>query len=79
MCVAYGLGVIFTVTNVNEGFMWRFMFGFPIITIVTQSLLLIVNFVPESPVSLMEDKREMECREVLAMFNYPEQMEPALR
>lgn len=51
--LCYLLGVIFTVNKVDTEFMWRFLFSFTGITCIIQSLLLIFNFIPESPVSLI--------------------------
>jgi hypothetical protein len=45
------------------------MFSFTGITIITQSVFLILNFVPESPVSLIEMGELKEARRVLSMFN----------
>lgn len=66
--LSYMMGVIFADQNTNPEFVWRFMFSFTGITIVTQSLLLIFNFVPESPVSLVKNKDYEGARKVLAMF-----------
>lgn len=52
--LAYLFGVIFTVTDVNPEFIWRFMFSFTGITALVLSVLLLFNFIPESPVSLVE-------------------------
>lgn len=66
--LSYMMGVIFVDLDANPNFVWRYMFSFTGITIVIQSLLLIFNFVPESPVSLVKNKDYEGATKVLAMF-----------
>lgn len=56
--VSYTFGVIFYFTNVDGGFVWRFMFSFTAFTCIVQSILLIANVIPESPVSLLDKGKE---------------------
>lgn len=78
MVLAYLLGVIFTVTGVNQEFVWRFMFSFTGLTALLLSILLIFNFIPESPVSLVEKGEIEEAKTVIAMFNTPEVVDKVL-
>lgn len=52
--LCYFFGVIFQVNHVDGQFIWRFLFSFTGITAIIQSVLLILDFIPESPVSLVE-------------------------
>lgn len=51
--LCYLFGVIFTVTEAYGGFVWRFLFSFTGGTALLQLILLVTNFIPESPVSLI--------------------------
>lgn len=52
LCVVFGvvfsylLGLIFSLTGVSPGFGWRFIFSFTALTAITQSILLMINFIP---------------------------------
>lgn len=73
------LGVIFIVTDVDQGFVWRFLFSFTGLTALVQSILLIVNFIPESPVSLVEKGDIEGAKKVLGMFNTPDVLNKVLQ
>lgn len=76
--LAYLLGVIFAVTQANTEFVWRFLFSFTGVTAILQSALLMFNFIPESPVSLVEKGDLGEARAVIAMFNTPDVVDKVL-
>ncbi len=50
---AYLLGIILTKSGVPEEIMWRIMFGFNYVTIITVILNCIFGVIPESPNSLI--------------------------
>ena len=76
--VSYTLGLIFYLTDAESQLVWRFMFCFPAFTILMQSLLLMFDFIPESPVSLLNQNKEWEARKILEMFNEDDYFESAL-
>lgn len=50
---AYGFGVILTKAGLPDEIIWRIMFGFNIITILTVFLNCLFKVIPESPNSLI--------------------------
>lgn len=55
--LCYLLGVIFTLTDVEPEITWRVLFSLTGVTAIIQSCLLLFNFIPESPVSLIANGR----------------------
>jgi MFS family permease len=53
LVVSYALGLIFTAVDVGPFTFFRLMVGINAIFIILQSILLLVNYVPESPNSLI--------------------------
>ena len=67
--ITYIVGMVFVLVDSTGEFMWRFMFAFNLIPVLTQLVLFFTGFIPESPISLMMKGKEEEAREVLLMFN----------
>lgn len=76
--INYILKVAFTVSEVNLEFSWRFIFGLSGIPCLIQMILLIINYIPESPMSLVQNGKMDEARQVLGMFNIPEVLNDVL-
>ena len=54
--ICYLIGMIFDLTDASGMiFFWRFMFSFTSIFVILQTILFCVNFIPESPNSLIEN------------------------
>lgn len=53
--IAYFFKVVFTVSHAHPEFYWRFVFAFSGLAPLVQFFLLIFNFIPESPMSLIEE------------------------
>lgn len=45
------------------------MFSFTGILVIIQSVLMMLNYIPESPISLIEKGRLLESKKVLLIFN----------
>lgn len=44
---------------------WRYMFGFTLVTVLFQTVMLLTVYKYETPRYLLENNREQECRQVL--------------
>lgn len=76
--IAYFFKVILTVSHANHEFYWRFVFLFSGVAPLIQFFMLVFNFIPESPMSLVEQGRIKEAREIIEMFNVKEVVNDAL-
>ena len=55
--------------NINKAdIFWRVMFGLALIPSVIQLILLLVGYIPESPIYLIEKNQRDEAKESLAAF-----------
>lgn len=77
--LCYIMGMIFVLaSNVGE-FMWRFMFAFTQLTVLIQMILFFTDFIPESPISLLEARQDVKARNVLLMFNTEKVIEEVMK
>ena len=53
VCIAYAMGIVMNAAHVSDYPFYRIMVGANAILIVLQSILLLVNYIPESPNSLI--------------------------
>jgi TctA family transporter len=67
----YAFKVAFVESNGNPEIYWRFVFAFTGIAVIIQLISILTNFIPESPMSLIERGRMDEAKAVLAKFNIP--------
>lgn len=72
LVVSYGIGLIFQATNVADYTFYRLMVGLNGITLLIQTVLLLSNYVPESPNSLIAKNKSEEAKKVIGMFTLPE-------
>jgi hypothetical protein len=75
LVVSYGIGLIFQATNVPDYLFYRLMVGLNAITLALQTVLLLANYVPESPNSLIAKNKTDEAKKVIGMFTLPEFVE----
>lgn len=57
LVLSYALGIIFTAIDLDAFVFFRLMVGINTIFIVLQSVLLLLNYVPESPNSLIASQK----------------------
>ncbi len=60
--IAYFFKVVLTVSHAHPEFYWRFVFAFSGIPPLIQFFMLVFNFIPESPMSLVEEGRMKEAK-----------------
>jgi MFS family permease len=78
LVVSYGIGLILNALDAAPFVFYRIMVGLNAITIIVQSILLIINYVPESPNSLIAKNRIEEAREVIAQFTVSQYVDSIL-
>jgi MFS family permease len=74
---AYALGLILQTTNASPFVFYRVMVSANALLIIIQSVLLIANFIPESPCSLIRRNRGYQAKEIIALFTKEEFVETA--
>ena len=72
LVVSYGIGLIFQATNLDDFTFYRLMVALNGITLLIQTILLLGNYVPESPNSLIAKNKTEEAKKVIGMFTLPE-------
>ena len=68
MLVDYALGVLLTAVDASPIVFVRVMQSYSTILLIFQVILLLVGFVPESPISLMKKNKLEEAKEVIGFF-----------
>lgn len=73
--VAYALGLILQKTEASPIVFYRVMTLANAVIIIVQSILFLLNFVPESPNSLLRKGKRDQAKEIVALFTIPEKVE----
>jgi hypothetical protein len=66
---AFTIGVIYSVTGLENEIAWRLQFAFPILPLMIQFIGIFTGYIPESPHSFIMKNRREDAREILALFN----------
>jgi MFS family permease len=69
---SYGLGLILSIAKIEPFLFYRIMVSTNGLFVIVQSVLLLINFIPESPNSLIMVNKHDEAKRVLAMFTKDE-------
>jgi hypothetical protein len=74
----YAFKVIFVKSDANYELYWRFVFAFTAVPCIIQIIAIVTGFLPESPMSLIQQGKMDEARDVLGMFNVEEVLNEVL-
>lgn len=68
LVVSYGMGLILSKINADPFLYYRVMLSFNGITTIIQSVLMLVDYIPESPYSLIKDGQNDKAKETIGQF-----------
>ena len=71
LVVNYAIGTVLTKSNTAPFTFFRIMISYDSVLILVQTVLLLVNYIPESPNYLLKKNKNDQAREVIAMFTVP--------
>ena len=69
--ITYAIGLILTKVNVSPMTFCRVMQSYVAVLLVLQLILVFIDYVPESPNSLIRKNKNEKAKEVIAMFTLP--------
>ena len=79
LVVSYGIGLIFQATNVPDEVFYHLMVSINGFFVILQSILLLINYVPESPNSLISKNKYEQAKEVIGLFTLSEYVEQVFK
>jgi hypothetical protein len=74
----YAFKVIFVKTNADYQLYWRFIFTFTAVPCIIQIIAILTGYLPQSPMSLIQQGKMDEAREVLGLFNTEDVLDDVL-
>jgi MFS family permease len=77
--VSYALGLLLSKINAAPFVFYRVMVTSNSVTIIMQSILLLVDYIPESPCSLIRQNQNDRAKEVIAQFTVEKEVENVFR
>ena len=73
--LTFSVGLLLSKINTAPFIFCRIMLSYDSLLIIVQSILLLTNFIPESPSSLIRLNKNEESKKVIALFIIPSEVD----